>query len=51
MSSQLYAVASVLQQEEVTPTPSTEEIDVVCGSQGPMCEVLYEGPTTSCSPR
>ncbi len=40
MSPWLYAIAEALQQEEAAT--SADEIDVVCGNQGAVCEVLYE---------
>jgi small conductance mechanosensitive channel len=40
MGPYLYALVGVLQQEEATT--STDEVDIVCGNQGSVCEVLYE---------
>ena len=38
MSQQIDAISGMLQQEEAT----TDEVDIVCGNQGAMCEAIYE---------
>ncbi len=40
MSPWLYAITGLFQQEEAAA--GSDEIDVVCGNQGAVCEVLYE---------
>ena len=41
MSPQFHTIMEVLQQEEEATT-STDDVDIVCGNQGPVCEVIYE---------
>jgi small conductance mechanosensitive channel len=40
MTMQLYPVTEAFQQAETTT--GTDEVDIVCGNQGAVCEVLYE---------
>ena len=40
MGPQFHAIMGLLQQEEAAT--STDEVDIVCGNQGPVCEVIYE---------
>ena len=42
MNPQLHTIMGLLQQEEEATTTGTDNVDVVCGNQGAVCEVLYE---------